>query len=439
MSTSIFLSRLFSKAQLSFVEMALPALAAFVLLCLPSCTRPTIGFCNVDEDCDFGQYCSQPAHQCQNGTVIRGVFSGGQVVPPTSSVTDGTFEMIVSDDLSSGTYTLDMTTPVTNATKMELFLGKVGAIGTVVRTLPLDPSGTMTLDPDTVTAMKIGAYYLQISSPTFPNGEARAQLYSDNPTDTMEIVNLHGVLSGLQVSPSNTSPATGHTDVTLDETTSSVNYSYTYTTLEGTVTGVHVHRGGFNVNGPHTFDLPATPALSSSGTLSRSDLLSQLTDPTLYIAQKHLWRILMKSGLTYLNIHSTMFVIGEIRAQLLPTAAIPFNVPLATANGMGAQGQGQFYLSADGTMLAYRLSHNVQSPTGAVIAKGPTSANPLTCAALSSSGGLDQSQGYCQLVPTPSGTQIDLQSLKQGLYFLVIQSTASPTGEISGKIVVPSG
>jgi hypothetical protein len=423
------------------------------LLGLCSCTRPTVGFCNVDEDCDVGSYCGLPAHECTTGTVIRGVFSGGQVLPPTASLAAGAFELIVSSDQSSGSYTLQMTTPVQGATSAQLIQGSFGSNGNPVSTIMLDgngnATGTMNLDPDTVAGLKVGEFYLLVPSPAFPNGEARAQLYSDNPSDTNQQVQLYGTLSGLQVSPSNTSQATGTVSLMLDETNVSVTYNFSYMQLQDTVTGVHVHDGSFNINGPHIFDLPDSvdSMTSSTGTLDSSYLLGELSDPNLYQAQRHLWQILLKSGVSYFNIHSTMFVIGEIRAQLLPTMVVPpptitgpFNTPLAAQNGMGAQGQGQFFLSADNSMLAYRLDHTVTSPTGAVIAKGPMSnMTPLACPALASSGGASGAQGYCPVSATATGNAIYVGDLKQGVLYLVIESTAMPMGEIAGQMIFPTG
>lgn len=432
---SVFSSHILTSSPKTLGRLAFSAACAAALLSA-ACTRPTVGYCAVDEDCDPGQYCALPAQQCTTATVIRGVFSGGQSVPPTASVADGTFMMVVSADQQSGQYKL--THSVVGATKMELYIGKVGKVGSLARQIPLDTAGTIELDPDTVRALEVGDYYLQIASPTFPTGEVRAQLFSDNPDATHDIVTLHGALSGLQSSPSDTSPATGTATFTFDETNNAINYQYSYSGLQGTVSGIHVHRGGFNTNGVHIFDLPATTDTTVSSSIPFSTISQQTSDPMLYLAQKHLWRILLKSGMSYLNIHSTAFTKGEIRAQMLPTAARPFNLPLRRADGsQGAQGEGQFYLSADETTLAFRLSHNVTGATGAAIAKGaPGSRTELACAALTATNGADTAQGSCPVDAT-AGTGIDITSLKNGDLTLIIKSAAMPSGEIEGKIVVP--
>lgn len=403
------------------------------------CTRVTPGFCNLDEECQLGQFCSLPAHECTTGTVIRGEFSGGQLVPPTASPADGTFSLLVSDSGGPSSYTFKHSLP--NATKMELFLGRVATNGTRIRDLPLDASGTLMLDPDTVRAMKVGDYYLQISSAAFPNGEIRAQLFSLTPDDGRDVVMLSAPLSGRVSSPGNDSPAKGRVQITLDETNGTLAYSLQHSGLQGTVTGLHLHRGGFNINGPHVLDLPASTVTPLTGIISDQEVRAQLDDPMLYRPQKHLWRMLIKSGLTYLNVHSDKFVKGEIRGQLVPSLAVPFNVPLRPPMGSAsqAQGEGQFFLSADGAFLAFRLTHTVANPTSAALVKGPMGMRQnLACVDLTASKGADKAQGYCQVAPAAAANVLDINSLRQGNVSLVINSGAAPMGEIEGQLIVPS-
>ena len=403
------------------------------------CTRVTPGFCNLDEECQLGQFCSLPARECTAGTVIRGEFAGGQMVPPTASPADGTFSLLVGESGGPSTYSFKHSLPA--ATKMELFLGRIATNGTRIRELPLDASGSLMLDPDTVRAMKVGDYYLQISSPVFPNGEIRAQLFSLNPDDGRDVVMLSAPLSGRVSSPGNDSPAKGRVQITLDEPNGTLAYSLQHSGLQGVVSGLHLHRGGFNINGPHVLDLPASTVTPLTGILSQTDVTTQLEDPMLYRSQKHLWRMLIKSGLTYLNVHSDKFVKGEIRGQLVPSLAVPFNVPLRPPMGSAsqAQGEGQFFLSADGATLAFRLTHTVASPTSATLVKGPMGMRQnLACTDLTASKGADKAQGYCQVAPAAAANVLDINSLRQGNVSLIINSTTAPMGEVEGQLVVPS-
>lgn len=403
------------------------------------CTRVTPGFCNLDEECQLGLFCALPAHECTTGTIIRGEFSGGQLVPPTASPAEGSFSMLVNESGGASAYTFKHNLP--NATKLELFLGRVGKNGTRIRELSVEGAGALMLDPDTVRAMKVGDYYLQLSSSAFPNGEIRAQLFSLSPDDGRDVVMLSAPLGGRVSSPGNDSPAKGSVQITLDEPNGTLAYSLQHSGLQGTVTGLHLHRGGFNINGPHILDLPASTMTPLTGILSANEVTAQLEDPMLYRAQKHLWRMLIKSGLTYLNVHSDKFVKGELRGQLVPSLAVPFNVPLRPPMGSSsqAQGEGQFYLSDDGATLAFRLTHTVTAATSAALVKGPTGSRmTLACTALTMSGGTDKAQGYCQVAAAAANGVLDINSLRQGNVSLVINSSAAPNGEIEGQLLVPS-
>jgi hypothetical protein len=419
-------------------QSSLTLLGLFVVAGAASCTRPTLGFCTIDENCDFGQFCSLPAHECTTATVIRAVFSGGQVVPPTASGASGTFMMVVNADSTMGTYTLNHNVP--NVTAIDMFQGKVGTAGIPTNKLSLNSSDTMPLDPDLVRAMKVGNYSLLISSAALPSGEVRAQMFSSNPLDTAEKISFDGVLSGLQQSPPNTSPGTGTVHMELDEPTQSISYSYSMGGIQGTINGIHIHAGGFNVNGPHICDLQAVTDPMVQGVLTEQQILGFVNDPMYYLAQKHLWRIILKSGDAYLNIHSDQFVKGELRAQLLRTRAVPFGVVLNPVAGgtPTSSGIASFYLNSDQTMLAYNLSTDkVPGITGVALTRG--SGGPeLTCPSLTGSGGADKSQGYCPVLAS-SGTATDITAadLMTNALFLRVKTGSTPTSDVEGQLVIP--
>lgn len=434
---------LLSHFRLSSRQLFFGAPLVLGLLSLSACTRPTVGFCNIDEECNFGQYCAQPAHECTDGTVIRGLFSGGQTVPPTASDASGSFRMIVNPDGLSGSYTLNHS--VQNPGTIKLFRGRIGSAGVATNKPPLmNTSGTLDLDPDLVSDLKVGTYYLQISSTEFPNGEVRAQLYSSNPADTHEVVGLSGVLSGLQEHIPLEVPGTGSVQMTLDEDKQSISYNYSINALDSTPLGLHIHHAGFGLDGPIICDLPMMVGPSVMGTLSAETILGCVTDPQRNLPQKHIWRIALKSGLGYLNLHTNRNAGGELRAQLLPTKALPFGVLLKTtpidANSQ-PKGQVSFYLSADQSVLAYKLSTaGVQNITSAVFVRGSVAGRvELDCPSLSLSGGKDKAQGTCPLVQSPTGTQIGQADLTNGELYIVIKTTAVPTGELEGHLVLPKG
>lgn len=420
------------------------AAACLGFLATSACTRPTVGFCNASIECNEGSFCALPDHECQQALFIRGEFTGGQVVPPTASIAVGSIIMKVSNDRSSIDYEITSSgpgmpslPPVINS--VELRQGRYGMSGSLLRSLGTEPKGSMPLDPDTLRAFKAGEIFAQIATPDFPNGELRAQLFSTDPADLSAgpTVALSGALSGLVASPADNSPATGIVSMQYSEAAGTITYSFQYAGITTPITGLHIHRGGFNINGPHLADLPLDMNTTVRGTVDKSAIIN------VYPEQKHIYSVLLKSGVTYLNIHTTQFSKGEIRGQLLPSEAVPFNVQLKQPGIQDSQGDGQFYLSADRRKLSFRLSHAVQAPTGAHLIRGmpPTMGAlvPLTCPELSNkSRGLDKAMGYCDVVP-PGGAASDISTddLRNKNVYIVITTADAPNGKVVGQLVVP--
>jgi hypothetical protein len=110
-------------------------------------------------------------------------------------------------------------------------------------------------------------------------------------------------LTGAQEVPPNNSSGIGSATVTLDPGNGSVSVSGTYSNLTTSTVAVHIHgtsRRG--VNSGVVVGLTASGgtsgSLSGSGTLTAAQVQSML------------------DGLTYLNVHTSMFPGGEIRGQI---------------------------------------------------------------------------------------------------------------------------
>lgn len=110
------------------------------------------------------------------------------------------------------------------------------------------------------------------------------------------------LLDGLQETPPNTSPATGSATVLIDDVLSTMSVSGTYSGLLGSVTAAHVHGlAGPGVPAGVIFPLTIGGGLFSGGaSLTPSQLAGAL------------------GGLTYINIHTTLYPGGEIRGQIVP-------------------------------------------------------------------------------------------------------------------------
>ena len=121
-----------------------------------------------------------------------------------------------------------------------------------------------------------------------------------------KLLTFFAVLNGGQVVPPSTSNAQGVGFLTLDSATKRLCYSITYSGLLGTETEAHLH-GDAQAGQTNAvlYDLnPLTsPKVSCIGPLKPNE------------------EVLLKKGRMYINIHTDLFVAGEIRGQVLPSPA----------------------------------------------------------------------------------------------------------------------
>jgi hypothetical protein len=114
----------------------------------------------------------------------------------------------------------------------------------------------------------------------------------------------------------------------INERTQEISYRLRYAELEGTVTQAHIHLGGRHQsggiivffctnlnNGPAgTQACPPAPA-SVSGTITPADVIGP-AGQGITAGQFDELVDAMRAGVTYANVHSTLYPGGEIRAQL---------------------------------------------------------------------------------------------------------------------------
>ena len=101
----------------------------------------------------------------------------------------------------------------------------------------------------------------------------------------------------------NASTATGTVTVTLNKTNGNVTVVGTFSGLSSPATMAHIH-GPAAVGAPGPAIVTLTVTSSQSGTVTGSGTMdtTHMND--------------MLAGMTFVNIHSTMFPEGEIRAQI---------------------------------------------------------------------------------------------------------------------------
>jgi hypothetical protein len=140
---------------------------------------------------------------------------------------------------------------------------------------------------------------------------------------------IHARLSGYQENPLALSSAgAGHFRARIDKSAGTISYKLTYDGLEGAVTQAHIHFGspsqvgGVSVflctnlgNGPAgTQACPAAPG-TVTGTIAAADVLGPAGQG---IAAGEFAELLaaIRANSTYVNVHSDLYPIGEIRSQL---------------------------------------------------------------------------------------------------------------------------
>ena len=113
------------------------------------------------------------------------------------------------------------------------------------------------------------------------------------------------VMNAGQVIPPTTSNAMGVAFINFDEATKRVCYSITYSQLVGTETEAHLHAGQAGQTNAVLYDLNplGSPKVNCLGPIKPNE------------------ERLLKQGRMYIQIHTDVFVAGEIRGQVLPVPA----------------------------------------------------------------------------------------------------------------------
>jgi hypothetical protein len=121
-----------------------------------------------------------------------------------------------------------------------------------------------------------------------------------------KLLTFIAVLNGGQVVPPSPSNAMGVGFLTFDEGTKRLCYDITYSQLQGTETQAHLHgsaQAGQTNAVLEDLNPLGSPKVSCLGPLTAFE------------------ESLLKKGRMYINIHTDIFVAGEIRGQVLPVPA----------------------------------------------------------------------------------------------------------------------
>lgn len=231
-------------------------------------------------------------------------------------------------------------------------------------------------------------------------------------------VALVATIDSAQEVPANASPARGTAYVEMDRGANTLTYSLVYTGLSAAEMGAHIH--GFSPAGANSGIRFALPA----GDFKSGVLVYPEADEANYLA-----------GLAYINIHSAAFPGGEIRGQLLRSAAAYTYAALADGlqevppNPSAAKGVGWFRFDVLANTIDYSFTRTAVSTAevGAHIhgfsAPGFNSGIKISLPAGAHKSGVLPYAGA------------DEAGYIAGLSYINIHSSNFPGGEIRGQLV----
>jgi len=138
------------------------------------------------------------------------------------------------------------------------------------------------------------------------------------------------ILTGYEETPSAVSTTgTGSFNARISNDESRIDWELSYSNLEGAVQQAHIHFGQKSVTGPITVFLctnlgngpagtqpcPAPPA-TISGTIVAADVTNLANERGISAGELDEVIAAIRAGATYVNVHSTRWPGGEIRAQI---------------------------------------------------------------------------------------------------------------------------
>ena len=269
---------------------------------------------------------------------------------------------------------------------------------------------TWALSPANVAELNAGNLYVNIHSPSFPNGEIRGQIVQA-PIKFVFTLDEQQALAGA----GSNSLASGVSVCELNAASTVLNVKATHD-VSSAING-HVHFGLPGVEGPIRFAfanwLSPINENWSLDTVNVKDLMQ---------------------GDLYINIHSTAFPSGEIRGQLRrQDVNITTKLNGALANGGAgtgstAKGFTVATLSANLKTLTMHTEHDVASPINAHVHFGaPNVEGPIRYSFATFTSPSNEVMNL---------TSTDVTDLLAGNLYVNIHSTPFPSGEIRGQFVL---
>lgn len=234
-------------------------------------------------------------------TVFPVFLDGGQVVPGSGSEQTGFGHVFLNPVQQTISYDIQISGLTGTFAGAHLQRGGPGEEGSVILALvggPLSFAGVSSLNPSDIQLLRDSETYVVIRSSAHPAGEIRGQV-------TPSTNQAYAHLVGSDVVPPSPSAAVGDGvfQILPDRR---VSYAVELDGLAGPATVAHLHRGEPGEQGPVIHGLSWTAPGVFSGTtapLSTLDLA------------------FLRSGRTYVDVHSAQMPGGEVRGQLTTSFA----------------------------------------------------------------------------------------------------------------------
>jgi hypothetical protein len=354
-------------------------------------------------------------------------MNSAQEVPAFASPGVGvaTFMLNSSSDTLCITMTVNnLSGPITGA---HIHDGRPGVSGPIVKDLVPFLSGNslqVTLAGSGLSGLSVaklfaGDYYINVHTAANPGGEIRGQILLEEDRSSM------GRLTGSESSPPIATNARGLAFFMLSQHNQKLSFHVVLDSLDGAITGAHLHKGLMGSSGPIIQDL--MPFLNGN-------VISGSVDPSAYLST-------LLADSVYINIHTTPNPGGLIRAQLFFWPYLYFDARMegaqevpavtTTARGLGvfrvnyAMDTAYYDLQMTGLSGPITASHIHRGPAGV---SGPVLV-PFPSATIFG----NTISGAFPLVPGTAGDSLKRMLLEGGLYANV-HTAANPAGEIRGQI-----
>ncbi|MDF2179018.1 CHRD domain-containing protein [Aliiglaciecola sp. CAU 1673] len=212
------------------------------------------------------------------------------------------------------------------------------------------------LDEAQLEALRDGALYINVHSQAYPQGAVRGQILMEG----VEVFVFD--LSSQQFGPHMLTPASGKGYVTLNDNDNTLTTRIYAESLTRS-TMAHIHQGQPLQTGEPLVTLERSQAATNLWTLSELPVEQQVVDS-------------VRSGTTYVNIHSEDFPNGELRGQVLPDSTDLFNfnldaLQLVPPQSIDASGHGYALVNHRDSQLTVEIGVTVPGDVvQAGIAKG---------------------------------------------------------------------